>query len=324
MYSLSFHRRSRSKSAFTLIELLVVVAIIALLISILLPSLKKAREQAKRVKCQSNERTMNIGLVMYFTEQNIYPVAFTTFPSTGCVCGWCTWSYGGWLGKNNIWLAGNHGGGCFKIASKKRPLTVYLNKNVSDPLRFNGSGIPLEELEDQPLFKCPSDRSSYQANFVATPIQTFSAYDDVGTSYQMNYYWWNQTNLPMSATGSQQDFDGDGMIEPTPGFCPNTTIGSCPANNWPCRFDQGRQIWKKYSEKRTSRFVTVGEDPFDYAVVSRVGTLGFHGEFSKHNLGFLDTHVEYLKPKTAAAPGVSPGRGVDWTVIDEDLEAPWF
>ncbi len=53
------------RKGFTLVELLVVIAIIALLLSIVTPSLRKAREQAQRVICASNSRQAGIGLLTY-------------------------------------------------------------------------------------------------------------------------------------------------------------------------------------------------------------------------------------------------------------------
>lgn len=59
-----------SKKAFTLVELLVVISIIALLLSILMPSLSRAREQGKSVVCKSNLRQIGLATALYLNDNN--------------------------------------------------------------------------------------------------------------------------------------------------------------------------------------------------------------------------------------------------------------
>lgn len=79
-------RRTR---AFTLIEVLVVVAIIALLVSILLPSLARARSQARMVQCQANVRQVLTSFIMYSVDNG------------GRLPGNRQDSYADWLGGDN-------------------------------------------------------------------------------------------------------------------------------------------------------------------------------------------------------------------------------
>jgi prepilin-type N-terminal cleavage/methylation domain-containing protein/prepilin-type processing-associated H-X9-DG protein len=80
-------RRSSRHGGFTLVELLVVIGIIALLISILVPSLSRARETTQRIACLSNMRQLGMAMIMYTQENR------GKFPAVG-------------LGQPEDWLYG--------------------------------------------------------------------------------------------------------------------------------------------------------------------------------------------------------------------------
>jgi prepilin-type N-terminal cleavage/methylation domain-containing protein len=72
--------RRRGAGGFTLVELLVVIGIIALLIAILMPALRKAREQANEVVCSSNQRQIMTAFLMFAAEHKGHlPGNFTDY-----------------------------------------------------------------------------------------------------------------------------------------------------------------------------------------------------------------------------------------------------
>jgi len=82
------------KPGFTLVELLVVISIIALLMSVLLPSLSRAREQAKRTVCANNLHQTGVSLIMYAGEFN------SQFPRTQPTASMPYWLWN--IGKTTV------------------------------------------------------------------------------------------------------------------------------------------------------------------------------------------------------------------------------
>ncbi len=146
------------RSAFTLVELLVVIGIIALLISILLPSLSRAREQGNSLKCLSNLRQLGMAFTMYANDNRDYfPAAAVWAPST--------------RDEDWIWFE--------TITHPGRPV---LDKQQSRIARYLGG------FNDE-LFRCPSDDVQAHRNQNATSGVYFYSYA-MNTNYDSVRQWY--------------------------------------------------------------------------------------------------------------------------------------
>ena len=145
-----FDKKRRFLTGFTLIELLVVIAVIAVLLALLVPALRKAREVARRVVCQSNLRQIAVAWNAYLDD---WGGAFLQRQNAHLL-------YGGW--KGTFAMRGD----------PNRPLNSYFS-------------LPLieENENDAKIFCCPADRGGFPGSRLYEKVYHVS-----GTSYITNLF----------------------------------------------------------------------------------------------------------------------------------------
>lgn len=150
--------RLRKKTAFTLIELLVVISIIAMLLAILMPSLRKAKESARLVKCGTNLHSIGQALHLYANDYNdrLIPGDFWN--------GWDVWA-----------KVTEYPAGC-----SVPPSVEYREVNLGHLLASKTLEIPLSA---DHIFFCPSSRPKNGiSSFERFEQQWGRKSDDVGAS----------------------------------------------------------------------------------------------------------------------------------------------
>jgi prepilin-type N-terminal cleavage/methylation domain-containing protein/prepilin-type processing-associated H-X9-DG protein len=271
---------SRLRSGFTLIEILVVVAIIALLVSILLPSLNQAREQSKIVKCLANLSALAKGTNMYVTANKdqfcwapVYKNGVALNDTSGIPLT-RTWYFGGNRGQNSAALqTGGFYGINSNVAADWTPVERPLNKYVYNTAKLSKTdNRPLRKEGDLRIYECPSDKGVRWNGNVSSPLQYgTTAYLELGTSYEQNSCWYYYAKVG--------DSGGNAVKRITKLISTITRI---------------------FEKKGPSRAVILYEDPADWGMTTadafqlsapKYKVESWHKKYDIHNVTFLDGHA---------------------------------
>ena len=185
---------AQPRRAFTLIELLVVVAIIALLVSILMPSLSQARERAKTVQCIANLKEVGIAMHMYFTDYN----GWFPYEKRNDLQGMHGFYYGGHPGRriapgSQEWWGYVRPN--WRDTPAGRPFNPYLYPDLPHwdvrPQHDRALFRYVREVMD--IYECPSDTGGFWSDQENDLEFSESLYWACGSSYDFNwqyvYYW---------------------------------------------------------------------------------------------------------------------------------------
>jgi prepilin-type N-terminal cleavage/methylation domain-containing protein len=319
-------RHASRERAFTLIELLVVVAIIALLLTILLPSMQRAREQGKIAVCSSNLRQIGVAAHTYLSDRNdaipfALPWGYTAGNFQYVGYSYITefiWGGGmpdkkrGEYRETGSTTVDPTNGDIYVITPKDRPMNPYFAPEVSwDRERGYGLNQGNKRPADIPgWFKCPSDSSPFvpEANVVnvETDVGTpWSTWEYWGTSYASNWYWpyyYSQSGDPRytqyaGAIGFGRAIGG---YEPTWKGLGSEVMHGQVSGRWAAEFIL-------FYENRLN-YALEGAGPRGFNSRDAKNLRGWHKDTDYHVALFLDGHVNYKPYDTRYIDG--PG----WTI----------
>ena len=176
----------KRKKGFTLIELLVVISIIAMLLSILMPSLQKVKESAKKVVCQTNLKQQGVACALYQAEYNDF---FPSYEIPGPLPSAAA-------DNMNAWTAHFFWGGAtdvrhdisdfmgFNIPTNKKLLNPFIDAK-DESIKSANVTVGAENTSEE-VFKCPSDRGMLDGTPPTGWEALPTAWEFFGYSYKFN------------------------------------------------------------------------------------------------------------------------------------------